>query len=216
MKKLILSALIICAGLNLKAQKEPIQQTNHHEIGVDASPFLAQILPGSYYTGSPYMITYRYHFKKSAIRAGIGYTLSTAETTTNDTLNESYKSSGLIFRAGYERKVDFGRHWQFFFGLDARITTSNSDRSYNYSLSQNYEQTEKNSTYGIAPLIGFRFKINERISVTTESSLLFYYYETDGSIKSTPDTYNNNKEYKSEGYRTNFTEPINIVFTYNF
>lgn len=219
MKKLILSAIILTAAFNLSAQKEPIQQTNHHEIGIDASSFLAQILPGNGgYQNTPFFLMYRYHFPKSALRFGIGGYATKDDAITNDTASSLYQRSGLFLRVGYERKTDFGKHWQFFYGLDARFQFYNLENSNDYSQSLSLRYTQESSYYGVAPLMGFRFKINERISVTTEASFLLAFYTEENRYEWTPEEepYRTNEFQKREGYTAEFRQPINIIFTYNF
>lgn len=215
MKRYLPLIVTLCLFSKAQAQDAPIEQTNHHEIGVDATPFLTQLLSNGYYNNSPYNVSYRYHFTNWALRAGIGGTMSSEEGTTNDTISQHYKTSYITYRVGVEHKSNFMKRWQAFYGLDIKSSINIYNTKSEYSTTYIYTQENKETRYGIAPFLGFRFKINSRISVITETSYLFYFGS--GTFKRTvvpSNNYNQVGDFKSSG--TEFTLPSSIIFTYNF
>ena len=70
------------------------------------------------------------------------------------------------------------------------------------------------------PLIGFRFKINKRISLTTETSFLLqymenssyrYYKPVNGNYPSKP----NDPKTITKAFNTTFNYPIGLILTVN-
>lgn len=211
---LIAFATFLC--MHASAQDSTVKSIYHHELGVDAGPFLSQFIgrgSGSFWT-SNYSLMYRYHFDNIAIRARVGGFADNDDYTTNDTIKNTREEERLYGRIGIERKVDFKKRWQFFYGIDFVAET----RSQN-SLSDYGNEERKNrshiQSYGAAPLIGFRFKINDRISVSTESSYGFFYTKTHEESLSNVN-YQWNRVLDGTGFETDFYPPIFLFFHFNF
>ncbi len=217
MKTLFCTLMFSMAALLATAQNQAIESANHHEIGVDAAPLLQQFFNfgNARFYGNGYSLMYRYHFNKVAIRAGVGGYARSSEDVTNDTIREINEWTRVDFRVGIERKVDFKMRWQFFYGIDFRSAFYTSTRRSEYNIANYYEDNGRVDYYGFSPLLGFRFKINDRISLTTESSFSFMYHKSRTErLDSRAPQYD--RITTSKGYDTEFVPPVYLFFTFNF
>lgn len=224
MKRITLTLIIVGYTTLVFGQitnPDTTKDKHNNEIGIDATPLLQQFFffnSDEYFSPNihPYYLMYRRYINKLGIRAGIGGTYSTDESVPNDTTVTYRKRTILDFRLGIERKTDFAKRWQFFYGLDI---WSNIDINYNdYQYSNGGQKVgydNQTMKYGVAPLLGFRLKINERISITTETNFQFYYYSTISKQIYKPDESLNTKK-TNKGYQTNFIAPASLFFTFNF
>ncbi len=216
MKSIATAILLFLFTQSGIAQDSVITSDNHHEVGVDISPFLQRFVSGNIAGNySPFFVMYRYHFNNWNIRTGIGGTLRKQEDVLNDTSIYTSENSSFIYRLGVERKIDFYRRWQFYYGLD--LYTYSETRIYERIEGSTFSDNDRNKEngYGVAPLMGLRFKINDRISFTTESSLVLYYFKArnERTYSLSPQT---DRITSTEGWRTSFSPPTSIFFTFNF
>jgi hypothetical protein len=184
MKKLITLTLLI-STLNLLSQTDSSLLKHRHEVGVDITGLLSQFFNlynsnTSINTPNPtYLITYRYHFSKSNIRFGVGGTYfrnpSTGYTVNGEPQTFYNTSTHFSIRIGYELVSELSKKWQAFYGLDFRPSIANDNNEAQYSQGNYiYGYKRNTTTYGLAPIIGVRFRINERVSITTEASFSYY------------------------------------------
>ncbi|MES2516403.1 MAG: hypothetical protein V4580_19770, partial [Bacteroidota bacterium] len=133
----------------------------------------------NYYRPDPiYYMSYRYLFKKSAIRFGIG-----GGYAKNDLVGYKVNGEDKIFHAtytnfsvriGYEFTSELSKRWQAFYGLDFRPTIySQVNEANNSNGGYINGSVNKETTYGFSPLLGFRFRLNDRVSLTTEASFSY-------------------------------------------
>lgn len=212
---LVLLSLVLCCSMHCKGQKLPITSNNKHEVGFDITPLLSNtIFKSTGFQPLLYNVMYRHHFNKWQLRGGIGVNYNSGKLYTNDTTAMSRQYKYLAFRVGIERKIDFYRRWQFFYGLDL-LTRINSSTAIHKHPGNTIENIDKNERYGFASLLGFRFKLNRRISITTESNFAMYYFNNeDKNINQKNAQYS--RVTVSKGFNSLFTPVANINFTYNF
>ena len=110
---------------------------------------------------------------------------------------------------------EINKRWQVYYGLDFRMSISNSDVENPYPTADNLRRTLSNrQSYGLAPVLGFRFKLNKRLSLTTESSITLNYMRFNGS---TSYTYLGNRiEYKvpaGSSVYSSFSQPLSVIVT---
>lgn len=160
-----------------------------NEFGIDASGFFKQFVNLNYQQYNPYYsptyyLTYRRHFKNSNLRIGIGGEYKYADQPTGMYGNTTtYTNTDLAadIRIGYEMFSNINRRWQVFYGVDARpsISYNKNENQYWNNPSAGYVNgmVTVAQTYGIAPLLGFRFRITERFSLLTESSLSINFFK---------------------------------------
>lgn len=200
-----------------------------NELGLDVTPFIKFYLnfsANNYYYQPNYMLTYRRYFKKSNLRAAIGgnYTFSESPSPYNgDSLDINYtnKQSSFVFRLGYEFFQDLSKRWQVFYGADVNVSNAHQRNDAQYWNGGYSNGVETNSTgFGLAPMLGLRFKINKRISLITETSFLMQYSENSSYRYYRPVTSNypsipNDPKTTTKSFNTTFNYPLSLIFTVN-
>lgn len=198
-----------------------------NEFGIDATGtlrFFTQFQNSSDYLYSPtYYLTYRRIFERGNIRFGIGGNASNQERPSpfGDSSIYNYKESSIDTRFGWEFNSNLTKKWQVFYGLDFRFSFGNiKNESAFFNGGYSYGFESHFTSIGIAPILGFRFKINNRISLLTETNFSVnfskFYNNRDFYIplagypeipdKTTPDT---------KSFYTQFSQPISIFFVFN-
>lgn len=200
-----------------------------NEFGLDATGFIrffTKIQNTSDYFYTPtYYLTYRRYFDSGNIRFGIGGNAYTQEQPSPFGDSTIYKdnSSSLDSRIGWEFKSELSKRWQAYYGLDFRFSFGNrKNESAFFNGGYAYGFESHFTTFGIAPVLGFRFRLNDRISLLTEANFSFnvskyynnrdFYTPVSGSgnpelpDKPTPDT---------KSIYTQFAQPIAIYFVFN-
>ncbi len=213
-----LALVSVFTSASLKAQDSTIIQSDrHHEVGVDLSPLIKGLVAGAGFSNSGYefSLMYRYHYDRWAIRGGLGGAVIIDESIINDTITDKRDNSHFRVRLGIERKVNFERRWQIFYGTDLYYSYLISQDETTFGNSRSSRLYGITDYYGISPLVGFRFKLNKLISLTTETSFLIYYYKSDYDRVFTPDI-NQNELSSFEGWQSRFTPPTMLVLTLNF
>jgi hypothetical protein len=214
----ILTLAVFCLVFSLQsiAQDTIITSDKKHEVGVDISPFIKNLLTGLGATsGYEFAIMYRFHLKDKAIRSAIGGSINRSSEVINDTANtENNYSTGRI-RVGLEYKVNFSKRWQTYYGADLYYAHTVNQYDVTYSSFSTANQFGTINYYGISPLIGFRYKINSRISVTSEASFLIYYFKETHRRTYFPDN-KYDQVSSGEGWATRFSPPLMLVVTINF
>lgn len=228
MKKLIFFSILF-ASINFYAQKDSTTKKQKHELGADITGLLGQFFnlnsSNTVQANIPnYYVTYRYHLKKSNIRFGIGgsYSKSSVSGYTVNGEDKVFYNAQTNFsvRLGYEFVSELSKRWQAFYGIDFRPTISNLNNPAQFS-SGGYINGYliKSSTLGFAPLLGFRFRINERVSITTEAS--FSYNIGNSSTQRTYLSQNNtlypyipnDKALKATNISAGFSQPVFLILT---
>ena len=201
-----------------------------NEFGVDATGFIKQFLNfnqgqfgGNYYMPT-YYLTYRRHFKCGNIRFAIGgdFTNEDLQPAFEQDSNKYHRSSySFDARIGWEFFSNLGKRWQVFYGIDFKPTYSYYKNDAPYWNGGYANGTEsKTEIYGIAPLLGFRFKLNDRISLTTETSYSInfatssgrrYYIPVTSQYPPIPDEVSP----KTKKMYSNFSQPVSLVLTFN-
>lgn len=201
-----------------------------NEVGVDITPFIKFYLnfsdnSGWYYQPN-YMLTYRRYFKKSNFRSAIGGNYLYSETPSpynGDSLKIKYynRQSSFVLRIGYEFFQNLSRRWQVYYGAD--LTTSYSHQRndapyWNGGYANGQESTAKG--FGLAPVLGVRFKMSKRISLITESSFLIQYSESSSFRYYLPVTgayppKANDPKTTNKTIGTTFNYPLALILTFN-
>lgn len=190
-------------------------------IEIDATGLLQQFFfssgtGGGYYVVTPYMISYKRIFNNNnAIRSGVGGTTYSNNSIVNDTVNSSSKRTSFNVGLGIEHYSYLTKRWNFFFGVDAIANYSENESVQGNSTTSSYTNTQANYGYGISPLVGIQFKINSRISISTETRYDIVYTLGNSTRTQTPDS-SFDTETKSDGVQTTFNAPVNINFRIHF
>lgn len=228
---LLMLLSVLFFSTNAQAQDSIKIKKYNNEFGLDISGFVRQFfftdatnLGSNYFYNPTYLLTYRRHIKKSNLRFAIGGSYEREDRQSSYPGDENkYEQLRYNFtaRIGYEFFSNLSKKWQVFYGLDFRpvIETYKNDASY-YNGGYRHAVKDTYITYGIAPLLGLRFKIINRLSLTTEASFTVNYQnstETEKHIAVDPTnppiddiiTKNKGKIF------TNFSAPLSIIVTFD-
>jgi len=224
--------LLLIALTKITVAQNPVQKRDstvyRNELGLDATNFIKQFLnlgnsqfQSDYYP--VYYLTYRRHFKKGNFRAAIGgqYNKENDKSSPSSGMNRDFSiQKSLDLRIGYEFTNKINKRWSVFYGLDFRPSTVNQQEDYTTSSSGYSQGIKSNSKIiGLAPLLGFKFNINERISLSTEASVSLNYAETFSKTYYTPRSivYPPKADDKKDTYSwyTNFIQPLFLIFTFD-
>jgi len=176
--------LILLSGFLLFTQDVVSQTdtttTHKNEFGIDVTGtirFFTKFQNTSDYSYTPtYYLTYRRYFNSGNIRFGIGGDVSDLEITgmVGDSNVYHRITNGIDTRLGWEFKSELSKRWQVFYGLDFRFSAGkqrNEAAFFNGGYAVGFEN--HSTTYSFAPVLGFRFKLNNRISLLTEANFSF-------------------------------------------
>lgn len=233
MKKIgfLIFAICFCKitmSQNLVQKNDSIVFRN--EFGLDVTSFIKQFFNfnssqyQTYYEPT-YYLTYRFHLKNSNIRAAIGGSYQNKNSSSNYNSNygrDKTSTKSFDFRIGYEKTHKLSFRWQIFYGLDFCPSVTNSKNDIDYYINGGYATGTKSDSkiIGFAPLLGIKFKINERLSLTTEASISFNYAESFSRNFYTPES----NQYPSKpddnihdtyNWYTNFNQPIFLILTFD-
>ncbi|MEO6831221.1 MAG: hypothetical protein ABI378_03120 [Chitinophagaceae bacterium] len=230
MKKIIATSFFATSFLTSFAQDNASPaKVYHHEFGIDATGFITQFLNtnngqfASNYTPT-YYLTYRKHFKTGNIRFGLGGSFSNQDVPAISTQDSNkYFSHSYSFdaRIGWEFFNDLNKHWQVFYGLDFRPSSTyyKSDNVFSNSGYANGIET-RTQAMGFAPLLGFRFKLTSRLSITTEANFSInfsqsterdYFTSLSGQYPLMPDI----TKPKIKKMYSSFSQPLSVILTFD-
>lgn len=201
----------------------------HNEFGIDATGFVKQFIFIStnnfpeYYIPS-YFLTYRRHLKCGNIRFAIGGSFSDHDIPTaftGDSNNYHYTSRSFDSRIGWEFSNELSKRWQVFYGMDFRPSFSytKDDAPYwNGGYANGSE--EKSQNYAIAPVLGFRFRINQRLSLSTEASFSLNFQQSESKryylpVSSIYPPKNDVIVPKAKTVFTGFSQPLSLFLTFD-
>jgi hypothetical protein len=190
MLKKILFLLLLPASLI--AQDTPEASNFKHEIGINATQLIKQVVGLSNTTPAtlPYTLTYKYISGKKAFRFGIGASVARdkGESQPLNTPYQFYRPVPTYFnqtfadiRIGYEIQIPVEKRFVCYFGFDL-VTAFDRENSFSVNVNDNlpsfysYNRTTvDNSMFRIGggPVAGFQFFISKRISLFTETPLYF-------------------------------------------
>jgi len=173
MKKILLSiCLLLLMTVTVAAQKTNKKQKEKtdfkHEIGFNMTQLLANLFGQERENNERFSLVYKYHTSpKFAFRAGIGCRVVNGTQTINDTDQRNNTMQVIKGRIGLERRREIANKWTLFFGIDA-IASYDARKT---TFDSNFDKVVSSvieSRYGLSPLLGLEFKINERIRLSAE------------------------------------------------
>lgn len=121
------------------------------------------------------------------------------------------------YRLGFEHFDNLSAKFQVFYGIDLYYSGAynRTDAQYWNGGYANGNET-KTTSFGVAPLLGIRFKLNKRLSLLTESSFAIgrnnswqkrFYIPVNGTYPALPD----DPKAKSNSITTSFNFPLFVV-----
>jgi hypothetical protein len=199
------SLLLIINSFFLSAQEKPEfkfdPMTKRNQIGVDSKAIIE-----SFFKETPvvWRFFYKYQYKNlHAFRLGLSGQFSTSKDAGGTNRNSGY---WMGVNSGYEWQRIISKRWLWYYGIEGRVGFRYSGSFYSGSVAYNtVPQTSivKNyENYGLflslAPLIGGRFQITDRIYVVVETSYPLTYLRS----------YDKIKDISSSGSVDNFTPKV--------
>lgn len=222
--------LILLSGYLLVAQNVLSQNDTttayKNEFGIDitgAIRFFTKFQNTSDFSYTPtYYLTYRRYFNHGNIRFGIGGDVSDLEVTglVGDSNIYHRISNAIDTRLGWEFKSELSKRWQVYYGLDFRFSAGKQRDEANFfngGYAVGYENHYR--TFGFAPVLGFRFKLNSRISLLTEVNFSFNItnYKTKNIYTALTGYPSKAEEVAptTKSIYTSFSQPIAIYLVFN-
>lgn len=194
MKKLILVLIVICLSGSISAQIVSHDSTKtefKNAVGLDVTALLLQFTNNgsitNYYYQYPDIISYRRFIKSNALKVSLGGYVSNDNGLQNDTLSSKSNRYSVNLRAGYEHYCYLGKRWMYYFGADLLAGYTYTEYRYTWSTTSYRDEKTKINSFGISPVIGVTFKINQRLSIATQASYDVLYSEMASERINTPD-----------------------------
>lgn len=179
MKKVICILLVILSAHHAKAQSRP-DSAQHNQIGLDVAYGVRTYLNFNEITFPEmpeYLIMYRRVFTHGSLRIAGNFSLSIEnpqpyfEEDSNQYRNAETSIQGKI---GYEWHRMLDDRWQIYYGIDATVAKTDVNLDLNYyngGYANGIESTFMQC--GLSPFLGVRVYCTPRISLTTETSVLW-------------------------------------------
>lgn len=235
MKKVILFfAFISVLNVSFSQVKTDSAKVYHNELGVDVTGFIRLISPvvqgeyyGQYYYLNPptYFLTLRRHFKCGNIRAGIGGGFTRRDVknyyNTADTKKYVSLSHSISTRLGWEFTNEISKRWQVYYGLDLKYSKQyNNSNGYYFNADYITSNESTSQTYAVSPLLGFRFRLTNRLSLTTEAcfAVNFDSYSSKRTFTPTSNLYpykDNEVTPRTNSITSSFTQPMSLILTFD-
>ncbi len=194
MKKSLLLSILLTAALSAAGQNNQ-PETFTQQFGFDAAGFLGRFfnLSGSGSAETPYYLSYRKLGEKKNTRLGLGANLS-VEGDGNGGTNSL---NAINFRAGGERFNDFGKRWRAFYGWDFKMF-------FTFLSTGGSGNNATQLGLGAAPLFGLQWRLNERLSFSTEIAYNLFLTVRDSNGRT------------RFGANTSFSPPLAWYVNYDF
>lgn len=199
-------------GQFIYAQNSDSPKSNFkNDFGIDVTQFFT-VFNSNFTSNSPYFITYRRNYEKGALRFGLGGRSNSSNSNVNPQLTDfDVASHQLDFRAGYEWQSNFAKRWQVYYGVDAGYgLLHNVSTLISSTGDESWRQKEHTDVYSLSPMLGFKFKLNNRLTLASEASykLSHVYYSANAQQEQTGNDVNAPKR---RSWNANFVAP-NAVY----
>lgn len=142
-----------------------------NDLGFNVTTLLSEVIGVGNQGDNPiFNITYRRKGKTSSLRvsAHLGYN-EDQSTNEIDFSVLTLKESDYRIRLGYEKRIDLSNRFQMHFGLDGLGLYSTSNSISTTGLTNDI----KEFNFGGGPALRLEYKLSDRISLMTESTLYF-------------------------------------------
>ena len=175
MKNLLLGIFCICTcALHSQTSDKAFYK---HEIGLNVTELLNTVFNSNTTNdNSIYTLIYRRRInEKKAIRTGFGIQIV---QNSNDTDGGNgfrvLSSTNLNARVGFEWRTNISNKLDFFYGIDLLGGYANSESTF-FNFNGRIENISSITSIGGGPLLGIQFHINDRMSISTETTLYYVF-----------------------------------------
>jgi hypothetical protein len=160
----------------LFAQITPTKTPEYkHELGLNVTNLLTDLLGNNNRTDAGvYLLSYKFVKGNKAIRIGAttNFAFKKERSITNSTID--LNSQNFQLRIGQETRHDLSSRLQYYVGFDGiagyKFEESAATSSFNTLI-----QSDKLFSIGLGPVVGFQFKIYDRLLIGTEGSIYAAY-----------------------------------------
>jgi hypothetical protein len=182
-----LSVLIFCIHI-LYGQENSVKLKN--AVGINMTFLLSQVISvGDNDDGDKFNLLYTRYGKKVNFRIGANLKY-TNDSEIVDLSEQSYK-----LRLGIEKNVDLSSKFTMMYGLDGLGTFY---KSVSESIQTNFRNIEVKKSFGAGPCLRFEYRLSNRVSLMTESTLYFLFgnlnqelFQAGNSIQKTNKNFSN-------------------------
>ncbi len=181
----LLLGCILIYGQNGEKLRDHFEENSKHlenysglEMGFNITNVLTRFVgnqPGIDAFDFPFL--FRYHFKKNALRIGLGASFDRnsffdpTTATFRETEDRSMQAS-----IGLERSVNIKKRLAFYYGVD--FFAASEFESVKTSNFNNSTISKDIIRFGTSPFIGFSYSINHRVRLHTETNISGFYEKT--------------------------------------
>ncbi len=172
--KSYLSLLLVLFAIHSFAQELPDLKAYSNDIGFNTSILMNGIISSNQ---GPFDFMYkRQKSSNSALRLGGTIFASVNTNVYSSSINyDKYNNWSASFSIGKEKQKQLTKKWIFYYGADLGIFYNSSFTETHYN-SQLYTENEIINYGGrIAPFLGIRFQITDKLYAATEASLRLAY-----------------------------------------
>lgn len=193
-----LTILLLIVGTYSFSQELPDLKAYSKDIGFNTNFLLNGIINSS---GSPFdLMLKKQKTSNQAIRYGIQlYTDITTYTYQASNYYQQRDYYSFSFSIGKEKQHQINKKWIFYYGGDLAPFYQYSKDSYYSSNQLNNENLNNEVGLSLAPFLGIRFQVNDRLYIATEAKLLLSYSRKETSWKNY-DNANNVTTENSQGF----------------
>ncbi len=178
--------LILLFASTAKAQEKAVEKPKiHHEIGVNTTLLLKQIINfgDTKIAISPYAFTYKMLKNNKGLRFGIGMNLSSInERQLTFADNKTNLNQNANLRLGFEMQRAINSKWNTWVGFDA-VANYTNNTNINDSGFDRVSIGNRTKGAGMAIALGAEWRFNKHFSIATEANLAALYNIKDDTVK---------------------------------
>ena len=169
--------LVLTSFMLFGQKKGHSSSKNKFYLGFNSTNVIKNLLSfTSNETDDPYTLVGLYSKKKMALRFGLGVNFKTTQNDKTILADNSY--SKIDIRFGFQRSKKMWNNLFFTYGLDI-IAGWEKD----FTVRESFYNTEISWSGGGGPVLGVLFHVNDRLSLSTESSFYFRYTNKTSKFK---------------------------------
>jgi hypothetical protein len=206
-------------------QNEEPQPQARYELGVNGTAFFKQFLNINIKNGNdtstailetPYQLTAKMKKGKGYVRLGAGVKINSENESSNKTADYKIKNNNdYQVRVGYEWQRALNKKCDLYYGFDAlgglNDLTLHANSGFDFVTI-----SDRSWQLGAAPIAGFRVKLWNNITLSTETAIRYRYTIFGESAKFSKNVDFNEKGLKLKTQRVDFIPPSVIYVTFLF
>ncbi len=204
MKKLFLITLLTYSIGTVYAQRSTKDSnfvSKKNELLLEVPATLTQL-------SAPSGLMYRRNFKKASLRVRLTGTYRDSYSTNTLRTNQQYSFSSEI---GVQKNVPITSIFQFYWGGD--LSYAQSVSSIKDSVNNN---RKTNNSFGLLPLVGFKFTFRKRFVMGVENAGSFTFVEALNRADRDDGTYSTHIESRSNSFNFSYSKNARFYFGMNF